>query len=673
MRSDGQGRVRSAPSRLWRVVLAAARDLIAVTVEGQAAGLTTVRTLWRQGPVSWLGLALLGVGIVATTYLRLHRGELTVLQTDLWEGESVAAPAAALILSLLLFAVGWAYLLAGAARAGLSAYVLAAAYAIYYCLPIGFGLRGTPWLVLIPLWLLALGGWVASSQRSRWRLPLLLLLSLLVAMLLYPALGLKAILSLTLGRLVLGGLCFALVANPWALRARAYRPGLAFGVSLAVLGAFFAASLLHSTPTGVFHQAFISVHYLLGPVGLFWCWMGLDLVGSAQALAAWVAKTLKALVPRRALGLVIVVVWLLWGALAYMLVHRPIPPLALIQFLVHYDWGRRLLQSYALSYRSTWPSEAFIWAADYHLYVLLAIGLLTLGFQAARRLSLDRLMGLLGLSLLVFLALWSYSGLFYAFSESAPKAALGFWPLLAFVGGMSWQVLKESSNLVRGGESRPVLFLGFLLLFGGISLLEIAAGYRLFEEELSLNTFLGAAYLGLPYMLYDIYRRARRQEASLAGGTILLLFALGMASAIPSLILGRIAFVPLLWLAAYLLALWRRGGDTGRWDGLASAVALALGFVISYTHPILIPIPVFTDWAGCFLEVQARYGANIIWPWQARWWWILLAAVAGAIILGVLAGLARPRAGRVRALFLILAASLSTAWLAVCDLVLGVR
>lgn len=40
---------------------------------------------------------------------------------------------------------------------GLGAFLATAAYALYYCLPVGFGLRASAWLSLVPLWLLLQG------------------------------------------------------------------------------------------------------------------------------------------------------------------------------------------------------------------------------------------------------------------------------------------------------------------------------------------------------------------------------------------------------------------------------------------------------------------------------------------------------------------------------------
>jgi len=646
---------------------AAARDLVVMGVRGEASGLATVRVIWQGGPLNWLGLAALGLGIAATVYLVLHGQALPHLQAELWEGEVVAAPAGALGPSLLLFAIGWAYLIVGSLALGLGAYVMVAAYATYYCLPVGFGLQGTPWMALLPIWLLFLGGRLASSRPGRWRLPLLGALSLLVGMFLYPVVRLKALVPLPWGFFVMGGLCLAVVANPWALRPRPLRPAMAFGGSLAVLVALFVAALVQSPSEEVFGNAFLAIHDLLGSVALFWYWMGLDLFGGARGLANWVAGALKALLPERALALGIWGLWMLWGACAYGVVHRPVPPLVLIQFLLHYDWGRTFLQAYAAS----WPSDPLMWTLDYHLYLTLAIIALAVTLALFRRLMTHRLLGLLGLFVFSFLCIYSYFGLAHSFQRDETGSALGFWPLVAFVGGMSWQVLKAGSSLAAGERWRPWLFEGFLVVFGGISLLELAAGYRIFEEELSLNTYLGALYLGLPYLLYT-YVYERQHHARIRPRQLLLLFGLGLVSAIPCLVWGHIIVAPLLWWPAVVVALWRQGGEGERWDGLVAGVTLALGFVVFYARPVLIPVPVFVGLVRRFMEAQIRYTANVIWPWEGRWWWILLAALGAAAIQGLLLGQARVSQGWRRSLWLALGLVLSVGLLAACESALEV-
>ncbi|MDI7276811.1 MAG: hypothetical protein QME94_12605, partial [Anaerolineae bacterium] len=374
MQGEQRRGLASALARLERTLLLAARDYLRLTVEGEAAGLATLKQLWRGGLVNWPGLVALVVAVAAVPYLRLRQADLPMVQAELWEGEAVLAPSLAPGLSLLLSAVGWAYLLAAAGTYGLAAHVVAAAYAIHYCLPAGFGLPRSGWLAIFPLWTLILGGWVASSRREHWRLPLLLALSLMEALVLYPALGLKAVLPPFTGRLIVAAFCLVLIANPWALRERRFRPGLAFAVTLGVLSVFFGACLLWEPPEVLLGATFLSIHDLSGVVALFWCWMGLDLFGSARSITGWVIRSARALLPERALAVASAGFWVLWSAIAYALVHYPVPPVGLAGFLTHHRWGESLLQVHAHLSQIAWSSPAFVDAADYHLYLVLLAG-----------------------------------------------------------------------------------------------------------------------------------------------------------------------------------------------------------------------------------------------------------------------------------------------------------
>jgi len=243
-----------------------------------------VSVLLRAGPLGWLGLLALLFNIIITTYLILQGQAYPTLRAVLWEGEEIALPSPALPLSLLFIALGWAYVLCGAALVGPWAYLIIAAYVAYYGLYAGINLAGTFWFVLPPLWVLALGAWAAASSASRrGRIPLLAL-SLLVALLTYGSLGLGAVVPAELGtwgKLALGGLYFALVANPWVLKKRPLKPNLAWGVSLAIFAAFYAASLWHFPDQEMLANVFLAANGLLGLVGLFWYWVGLDAVSPA--------------------------------------------------------------------------------------------------------------------------------------------------------------------------------------------------------------------------------------------------------------------------------------------------------------------------------------------------------------------------------------------------------
>lgn len=170
-----------------------------------------------------------------------------------------------------------------------------------------------------------------------------------------------------------------------------------------------------------------------------------------------------------------------------------------------------------------------------------------------------------------------------------------------------------------------------------------------------MNSFFGLLYLGLPYLLYTaLYRK--QGYTLISPRHLILLFALGMLTAIPCLALGKLFLAPALWLLAVWGVVWRRGQWDDPWDGPIYALAAALGFVVFYTHPIYIPIPAFAKWLADLAQLQAGYGDLVIWPWQAAWRWILLGSVASSLALGAMLSRARSSGERGRAVFLVLAA-----------------
>lgn len=663
--------MRETLARAFEGVRKAAASFVkgyAVIVWGRAegAGVDTARTLIRAGPLSWLGLLILLVNVIVTVYLALQAQAYPTLRTALWAGEEIAVPTPALYLSLLFITSGWAYVLCGAARVSPVGYLITAAYAAFYGLYPGISLAGTFWFALPSLWMLALGTWAAGAlPTSRWRRAVLLALSLLMALTTYGSLGIGAIVPAEIGmwgRLALGGVYFALVANPWVLRERPLRLGAAFATTLIIFAAFYAATLWRSPAQEVLANTFLAANGLLGLVGLFWYWVGLDLFNGAQDLAEWLVETIKTLAPREALVMTIFFLWFVWSILARFLALSP--PLLLAEFLGGYGWGRALLR-----FPSRLPMDLLA-ALDYDFYITIAMALIAFFLWRAKRLSSEGLIWLFGLSLTAFFILWGYFSNFFAFAEEEGVTA-GLWPLVIYVGGMIWEIFKVSPGLLgaRGFPSKARLFpfLGSLLLLGGISHLELLAGHQQFERELSLNLLLGILYLGLPYLLYTLLYQQQRYTP-VPSGHLLLLFALGMLSAIPALLLEAVFLAPTFWLAAMLGTVWRWGRWDERWDGLVYVIALALGFVTFYAHPIFIPIPAFTAPLGYLMDIQQRYILRFIYPWDLAWWRIALSALGAAVIMGHPLSEARLAKGRRALLFTLLGLLASLAFLAACEL-----
>jgi hypothetical protein len=636
--------------RLYRYVqgiIASAREYILMQISGDRAGLAIVRDLLRGGAIHRLALAILVLTIVSTAYLAVPQQAFPVVQFEYWPGEIMSLPAPAIYLFLLAFALGWAFMLAATASRGLGLYVLVATYAAYYTMYVGISLGPSPAFALPPLWLLALGAWVASANPNRWRIPLLALLSFIIAVITRNSLGLRALLPGELGWFILAAIYLALVANPWVQKRRAFGPRIAFAITAAVFLIFYSLLAIRTPQAELLPNAFLAAYDLLGFVGLFWYWLGLDLFNGALDLANWLGNTVQRVMPRRPLRVLAFAFWGLAALASYLLVHTP--PLAALQFLFQFEWGKRLVLAYAALPH---PSITLAAALANDLYVTLAILGVAIVLGLFRRLSDGRLLALLGLSVLGFLILLGYQELMFAEIEvSSP--VLGFWPLLIYVGGMAWQLLKAGGDLAKGGPRRTWLFLGFLLFFGGISLLEITTHYPYFDRQLSLNSFLGVMSLGLPYLLYTlIYHKLHYEPFPV--WRLVLLFGLGMASAIPSLVLRHVWIAPVAWLAILLITSWRWGGWQRPWDALVASAAVGLGFAAFYTHPILIPLPAFLSFLRGLLQAEIAYCQRTIWPWQGLWWWLVLIGAGAGVLLGLGTQQAQVRRGWRRVLFLAL-------------------
>jgi hypothetical protein len=266
------------------------------------AAVRTLRGLVRTAPLTSVGLLVLLATIVATAYLSQSGQHLLSLSAELWEGNAIAVPAAALCFSLGAVSLGWALVLVGAASASLPLYVLSASYASFYALSPGLGVAGSIWFVLIPLWVLMLGACCRSPLQWRWRILLLGWLSVVTAWITYPSLGLTRLVPGTAGRVLLLLLYLVLVAGPWARRRPRIRPGPALGLTWLLLATFYTYALYRSPPGDVLADTFVAFYYLLGLLSLFWIWLGLDLFSGAQSTAWWLADTLRSVLSQRVLA-----------------------------------------------------------------------------------------------------------------------------------------------------------------------------------------------------------------------------------------------------------------------------------------------------------------------------------------------------------------------------------
>jgi hypothetical protein len=319
------------------------------------------------------------------------------------------------------------------------------------------------------------------------------------------------------------------------------------------------------------------------------------------------------------------------------------------------------------AYLSLKPSLALVSANQYHSVVNVAIFAYVGVLVAKKKYSHEKLLQLVGISLLAFFITYGYFGAFYSLS-GATDVLSGLQPLILFIALMLWEMIKAASALAAGSGNRAGLLLGCLLVVASISLFELAAHSRYFALTLTVTPFFGAIYLGLPYLLYTVLYKQRRY-APVPAQHVRTVFLLGMASAIPSLLAGRLFFAPCFWLVITLATVWRWGRWEQFWDGLTYLLALGLGFAVYYTYPLFVPIPVFARFLNQLALLELSYTAHNIPPWDPRWWRTFVGVLGAAAILGYMLARARQSKGRRQTALVILGVLLSVGLLAVCEYV----
>jgi hypothetical protein len=136
-----------------------ARYLTEIQLAGDIAGFAFVYRLWRYGLAGQIALAALIGGAIATAYF------LTQQPFGANPNPTISEPT--VILSLVLFALGWAYAVAASVRLPLWGYVIVVVYVAWFGVAPIFGI-GSPVLVTVPLfWLLGVGWLMLRASASR--------------------------------------------------------------------------------------------------------------------------------------------------------------------------------------------------------------------------------------------------------------------------------------------------------------------------------------------------------------------------------------------------------------------------------------------------------------------------------------------------------------------------
>ncbi len=583
--------------------------------------------------LGWLGVIIVLLNLLLTTYLYFYSGGLPSLHIiDEVNGTTFSVPSTSFYFALLGYALGWAFLLAGALYSNAWAFLVAGVAFVYYVGPLGFALTNK-WLFALPALLVII---LATLRTHKWRrsVPLFLLCFGFAFIILYTT-PVKTMIPRDyrwVGILPLGLIVYYLITSPWLARERKHQPLFVFSVSAGVILLFFLLCLsLSADQEAARSGVFLSFKEIMYLVSVFWFILGVELVEMSLRVTDWAVDLGRMLFSERIVRTSIAVVWML--------------ELALTPFVLR-------AADMKVSFLSFTLSPDLLVSLEIHFYLLLGILALVFILVWKRKLNTERLLYIFSFYLLSFLLIQGYYSNLLSFAE---VEELGLWTLFIYLAGMTWQTFLGGAGFVEGDGkwfphiSRLLLFLGVILLMTAVSHLKLVAGDPQFIQLTQLEPFLGIIYLGLPYALYlFLYRQG--YYTPVPQRQLLTLFVLGAVVAIPALMVEHSPFLTgisvigalilaivvsesLKFLAVYL-TVYKTPGFTEVMDGLACVGAAGLGFATFYNHPLLIPfLP--GSWQSVYFLAPVRENYEVF--------LIFFTHLASAAVLGYFVGLARQR------------------------------
>jgi hypothetical protein len=589
------------------------------------SGWRFVWQVWNAGLLARLGLLVIVIATVLTATQIEAQPVLAV-------GAEASVPLSVALLSVTLFAIGWAFALTAASRWSLAGYFIVCTYLAWYGMLIGGSLAGTPPFALPTLWMLLLGWRNARASKGRWR-AWLLIMCFGAGYLTYGALGLRRLFTgewEIAAPITLGAIYFAALINRFTLKRfpktdQPPKPDRVFWSTLIVIGLFFVLARTRNQ-TLVAGNALLAMRGLLGVIDLFWLWLGAGLFQGAIGLGQWLTTETTQLITPRLSRKVWPVIWIAVAVFGWIATHNvPIGAAVFAHNSGLTDWVK------------TWSAPDY-WGVYYQVFVGLIALAIWIVFIIRRRGSNDRLAWLTGLWLAAYIGVVGYFTNFETFGTLKADAAatLTFYTGLTLIGGLIWSMVKSNADWSKVSATRVYALLAFLLMMLSLSAVTLGAGLPELVFEHSLYSFLGVIYLGVPLAVYGLITK-RSQAAPLSIWKLLALFAIGALSA--SLILGidpnagwQMSIAPVVWMLVLFIWGQRLARLTSALDGLIAGGVLALGFVTFWMFPQVLPIPFFSLWQ----QWQDRY---MLVPLnrpllQAGQWWLTLIALALGMLIG---------------------------------------
>jgi hypothetical protein len=619
----------SLPKRLWqtfkRVVRIRYRYWRKFEISGEVEGWRFIWRIWKIGPVARLGL----LAVVIATVIAATQIEAQAIHAI---GAEVSVPASITLLSVTIFAIGWAFALTAASRWSLAGYFIVCAYLAWYGLLIGGSLAGTPPFALPTLWMLLLGWRNARASKGRWR-AWLLIMCLGAGYLTYGAFGLRRIFTADweiAAPITLGAIYFVALINRFTLKRfpktdQPIKPDRVFGSTLIVIGLFFVLALTRNQGL-VADNTLLAMRGLLGVIDLFWLWLGAGLFEGAIGLGQWLTIESTQLITPRFSRSMWPLIWIAVAVFGWLATHAvPFSVTVFAHNIGLTEWVK------------SWGNPDY-WSVYYQVFVGLIALAIWLVFIIRRRGTNDRLAWLTGVWLAAYIGIVGYFTNLETFGtlKSNAATALTFYAGLTLIVGLIWTLVKSNADWSKVSAARVYALIAFLLMMLSLSAITLGAGLPELMVEHSLYSFFGVIYLGVPLAAYGLITK-HTQAQPLSMWKLLALFAIGALSA--SLVLGidpnagwHMSIAPLVWLL--VLFVWGQplARLSSALDGLIAGGVIALGFVTFWMFPQILPIPFFSLWQ----QWQDRY---MLVPLnrpllQAGQWWLTLIALGLGMLIG---------------------------------------